>query len=212
MVDATLSEEEQVEALKKWWKENGRSVVGGVVLGLGAVFGWRYWVDYQSGIAQQASVQLVELNQLVATGNGELAREQAKRIIEEFQGTSYAIFASLNLARLMQQSGESEAAIAQLKWSLENSSESSLQQIVRARMARILLSSGRLDEADQILTSAVNDSYRGEFAELRGDIARARGDTAAARAAYQEALDNQVSNSVLVQMKLDDLAAPAANG
>lgn len=211
MVDATLSEEEQVEALKKWWKENGRSVIAGVILGLGAVFGWRYWVDYQTGIAQQASVQLVELNQLVAAGKGDSARDQAKRIIEKFQGTPYAVFAALNLAKLMQQAGESESAIAQLKWSLENSSETSLKQIVRARMARIMLSAGKLDEADKVLASAANDSFRGEFAELKGDIARARGDKAAARAAYQEALDNKVSNSAQVQMKLDDLA-PAVNG
>jgi len=206
MVDVTLSEEEQVEALKKWWRENGRAVVGGLVLGLGAVFGWRYWVDHQTGIAQQASIRLVELNQSVVTGNRELSITQAKQIIENFQGTPYAILAALNLAKVMQQSGESDAAVAQLKWALENSNEASLKQIIRARMARILLSTERLDEADQIVASADDDSFRGEFAELRGDIARARGDKTTARAAYQEALDNQVSNSVQVRMKLDDLA------
>lgn len=211
MVDVTLSEEEQVEALKNWWKENGRSAVAGVVLGLGAIFGWRYWVDYQSGIAQQASIRLVELNQSVASGNGALASEQAKQIIENFQGTPYAIFASLNLAKVMLQSGESDSAVAQLKWALENSSDNSLKQIVRARIARILVSLERLEEADLVVASADSDSFRGEFAELRGDIARARGDKSAARAAYQEALDNDVSSSVQVQMKLDDLAV-AVNG
>lgn len=208
MVDVTLSEEEQVEALKKWWKENGRSVIAGVVLGLGAVFGWRYWVDYQSGIAQQASMRLVELNQTVASGNRDAASKQAKHMIEKFQGTPYAVFASLNLAKVMLQSGENDAAIAQLKWALENADENSVKQIVRARIARIMLSAGQLDEAEQVVASAGSDSFRGEFAELRGDIARARGDKTAARAAYKEALDNQVSNSALVQMKLDDLAPP----
>ncbi len=208
MVDVTLSEEEQVEALKTWWKDNGRSVIAGVVIGLGAVFGWRYWVDYQSGIAQQASMRLVELNQSVASGKRDAASEQAKRIIEKFQGTSYAVFASLNLAKVMLQSGERDGAIAQLKRALENASDNSIKQVVRARIARILLSTEQLDEAEQVVASADSDSFRGEFAELRGDIARARGDEATARAAYQEALDNQVSNSALVQMKLDDLAAP----
>jgi predicted negative regulator of RcsB-dependent stress response len=211
MVDVTLSEEEQVEALKKWWKENGRSTIAGVVLGLGAIFGWRYWVDYQSGIAQQASIRMVELNQSVASGNSESASEQAKQIIEKFQGTPYAVFASLNLAKVMLQSGESDSAIAQLKWALENSSDSSLKQIIRARIARIMVSLGQLDEADLVVASADSDSFRGEFAELRGDIARSRGDENAARTAYQEALDNEVSNSAQVQMKLDDLA-PVAKG
>jgi predicted negative regulator of RcsB-dependent stress response len=78
-------------------------------------------------------------------------------------------------------------------------------------MARILVSDGKLSEAEEVVGGAAADSFRGEFAELRGDIARARGDHAAARAAYQEALDNQVSNAAFVQMKLDDLP-PVANG
>jgi len=208
MVNVTLSEEEQVEALKRWWKENGRSVVGGIVVGLGAVFGWKYWVDHQTGIAQQASVRLVELNQSVAGGKGDLAREQAKRVIEQFPGTEYAVFASLSLAKVMQDSGESEAALAQFKWALDNTSEPAVQQIIRLRMARILLGLERLDEVEKLTASAGNDSFRGEFADLKGDLARSRGDYAAARAAYQEALDNKVSNSALVQMKLDDLAVP----
>ena len=208
MVNVTLSEEEQVEALKKWWKENGRSVIGGIILGLSAVFGWRYWVEHQSEIAQQASVQLAELNQTVADGKGDLAREQAKQIIDQFQGTPYAIFAALNLAKVMLQSGEHEGAIAQLKWALDSSDDNSLKQIIRARMARIMMDAGQLDEAEQVVASAASDSYRGEFAELKGDIARARGDKSAASAAYREALEHDVGNSVLVQMKLDDLALP----
>ncbi|MCP5410079.1 MAG: tetratricopeptide repeat protein [Chromatiaceae bacterium] len=208
MVDVTLSEEEQVEALKKWWRENGRAVVAGVVVGLGAVFGWRYWTDYQSGIAQQASLQLAQLEQSVANANSDLATTQAKQMLEKFQGTPYAVFAALNLAKVMQQSGENESAVAQLKWALDNSSDNSLKQIMRARMARILVGMERLDEAEKVIASADNDSFKGEFAELRGDIARARGDNAAARAAYQQALDSGVSSSVMVQMKLDDLAPP----
>ncbi|MCB1760720.1 MAG: tetratricopeptide repeat protein [Gammaproteobacteria bacterium] len=211
MVNVNLSEEEQVEALKKWWRENGRSVVGGVVIGLGAVFGWRYWVEHQDSKAQQASIQLAQLQQSVATGNSGVANKQAQTLIENYQGTPYAIFAALNLAKVKMQAQDGEGAVAQLKWALENASDPSLQQVVRARMARILVSEGKLSEAQQVVDGAAADSFRGEFAELRGDIARARGDHAAARAAYQEALDNQVSNSAYVQMKLDDLS-PAANG
>ena len=37
------TEEEQVEALKSWWKENGKSLIMGVVIAVAAVFGWRGW-------------------------------------------------------------------------------------------------------------------------------------------------------------------------
>ena len=39
------SEEQQVEAIKDWWKENGKAVIFGAVIGLGGLFGWRYYQD-----------------------------------------------------------------------------------------------------------------------------------------------------------------------
>lgn len=42
-----LTEEEQVEALKKWWKENGTAVIVGVVIGISAVVGFWKWREYR---------------------------------------------------------------------------------------------------------------------------------------------------------------------
>ncbi|MGU3844696.1 YfgM family protein, partial [Vibrio diabolicus] len=39
------TEEQQVEAIKDWWKENGKAVIIGAVVGLGGLFGWRYYQD-----------------------------------------------------------------------------------------------------------------------------------------------------------------------
>ncbi|MCB1856966.1 MAG: tetratricopeptide repeat protein [Gammaproteobacteria bacterium] len=207
MVNPNLSEEEQVEALKKWWKENGKSVVGGVVLGLGAVFGWKYWVEYNESISNQASLEFEQMNQFMQRGETERASAQAEMLMKEHAGTTYAVFAALSLAKASLEQGDGPAAVAQLKWALENASDNSLKQIARIRLVRILLSEGQLDAAAAQVAAAGDDGYRGEFAELRGDIAGARGDIQAAKAAYQEALDNQVGNPVLVQMKMDDLAA-----
>ena len=41
-MNAYETDEEKVEAIKGWWKENGISVVGGLALGLAAVFGWLF--------------------------------------------------------------------------------------------------------------------------------------------------------------------------
>ena len=37
------TEEEQIEALKDWWRENGNSLLIGVAVALVAVFGFRGW-------------------------------------------------------------------------------------------------------------------------------------------------------------------------
>ncbi len=205
MVDLNLSEEEQVEALKKWWKENGRSMIVGVVLGLGGVFGWQAWNQHQQGVADEASARFEQLSLAAGAGNSESAAAQAESLIQDYKGSAYATFAALELAKIKLAEGDSAGAEAQLTWVMENSGDSSFRQIARLRLARLMFGAGRLDEARSVLSKAGDDSFQGEFAELRGDIARKTGDAGNARAAYREALEKGVSNASLVQMKLDDL-------
>lgn len=212
MVDVNLSEEEQVEALKNWWKENGRSVIAGVVIGLGAVFGWQGWTQYQRTVAQQGGESLQKLQQAVAIGESESAEKQAEMMIAEFDGSTYSVLSSLELAKIKLAQGDLSGAEVQLRWALQNSSEPSLRQIARLRLARILLDKGETDAAAEVVASADKDGFSGEFAELKGDIALLKGDREAARAGYSEALQNGVSGAVLVQMKLDDLAPAAPPG
>jgi predicted negative regulator of RcsB-dependent stress response len=209
MVDVNLSEEEQVEALKKWWKENGRSVIGGVVIGLGAVFGWQYWTEHQQNLANQASIRFEQLNQSVAAGAYDAAEKQAAALINDHQGTPYALFSALELAKVKLAGKDTQGALAQLQWVVENSSEAGFTEIARLRMARIQLAEGNTEAASSLIAAAGDAAFGGEYAELRGDVARAKGDIKAARAAYREALSNAVSNASLVQMKLDDLPASA---
>ena len=206
MIDVNLSDEEQVDALKNWWKENGRSVVGGVVIGLGLVFGWQAWTQHQTRVAGQASSQFEQLQQSLAAGAYESADKQAEGIIAEFGGSAYATFATLDATKVKLSQGDTAASMAQIKTVADSAGDESLRQIARLRMARIMLSEGQLDSAAATIADNVDGSFRGEFAELRGDLALARGSRADARSAYQEALDNQVSNASLVQMKMDDLA------
>jgi predicted negative regulator of RcsB-dependent stress response len=206
MVDVTLSEEEQVEELKKWWKENGKSVIAGVVLGLGAVFGWQYWNQHQQQVAGQASMLFEQMSQSLAAKNNEIASKQAEIIASEFQGSAYDTFASLTLARVKLEQGDTAAARALLKQVEQKGSSQSLQQIARLHLARILISEGDAEGAAAVVANAKDDSFRGEFSALKGDIALARGDREGARSAYLEALATDVGNTAVIRMKLEDLA------
>jgi predicted negative regulator of RcsB-dependent stress response len=210
MVNVHLSEEEQVEELKKWWKENGKSVVAGVVLGLGGVLGWQYWTGHQKGLAEQASMQFEQLNNSVAAGSVANATKQAEQLIADHGGSSYAVFAALDLAKVKLNQGDNAGARAQLQWVIDNASDASLAQVARLRMARIMLSEGDSEAALAVIGQAPADGFKGDIAELRGDIALKKGDLTAAREAYQEALAGEVSNRALVQMKYDDLAGSAS--
>jgi predicted negative regulator of RcsB-dependent stress response len=205
-VSEYLSEEEQVEALKKWWKENGRSIVAGAILGLGGVFGWKYWVEHRMEVADQASYRFSQMQIAIQADNRESALKQAEILSTEYGTSSYGQFASLYLARAKADAGESEAAQAQLEKVMNSGKEVSFQQIARLRLARLLLDRNDLDGAAALITKMPTDEYAGEFEQVRGDIALARGNRDAARNAYQQALEKGVGDTALVRMKLDDLS------
>lgn len=204
------SDEEQVEALKKWWNENGRSIVVGIVLGLGAVFGWQSWTQHQDQVASQASLRYEKMAVAIQSGNIESTVKQGEKIVAEWPESSYAALASLDMAKIKLGQGDSDAAKQHYEWVMANAKDPSLKQLSRLRMARILLSTNNLDGAEALVAKADKDNYAGEFAALRGDIAKARKDFAAARTAYTAALNSKAGNSRLIQMKLDDLAEAEA--
>jgi predicted negative regulator of RcsB-dependent stress response len=199
------TEEEQVEALKRWWKENGTSIVAGIVIGLGGVFGWQAWGGYQDRVGKEASESFNQVLISLQQGNTESAGKQAELLRLDFDGTSYAIFAALAQARIKLDQGDAAAARSQLEWAIGEADDPSLKQLAQLNLARVLLSDGDLDGAAK-LADVEKGGYAGEYAAIRGDIAAQKGDKQQARDAYTQAMTLGVSNRNLLQMKLDDLA------
>lgn len=205
-MSAYLSEEEQVEAIKKWWKENGMSVVGGAVLGFAIIFGWQGWGQYRTAQGENASILFSTLENQVRAGDNEAAVSTAKRLIGDYGDSVYAGFAALQVARLSYEQGDKAVAREHLRWTVENASDPTIAGLARLRLGRLLLDLGEADAAAAI-AAAAGDFMPGAFAELRGDIARAQGDSTAARRAYDEALQQGVDDAALVRMKLVDLGS-----
>ena len=65
-MDAYRTEEEQVEAIKRWWSENGKGVIAAVVIGVLGSVGWQSWQDRQVSQAEAASGIYQELLALSA--------------------------------------------------------------------------------------------------------------------------------------------------
>lgn len=204
-----LSEDEQVEALKKWWKENGKSVVSGTVLGFAIIFGWQGWSSYQTQQGEQASILYTNMENHLAAGNIDQGIESAKRLIGESSGSVYATFAALQLAKVSYDKGEKTAAQSHLQWAMDNAPDEALSGLARLRLARLLVDMEQWDAAKG-LVDAAGSVLPGEFAQLSGDIAVQSGDLEAARAAYRRALDAGVENADLVRMKLVDIGGDGA--
>jgi predicted negative regulator of RcsB-dependent stress response len=202
------TDEEKVEALKKWWKDNGTSVVAGVVIGLGSVFGWRAWVQHQDSVGQQASAAFEQLMASVQGGAADSARAQARLLNEEFDGTPYAALASLLRSRVELEAGDQSAARAALERAVESAPDPAVARIAALRLIRLQIAAGDLEAASA--TIARHDdggAFAAELDALRGDIAMAEGRTREAREAYTRAIAAGAANAELLRLKLDSLPA-----
>lgn len=206
-MDVTRTEEEQIEALKKWWSDNGWALVGGVVIGLGAIFGWRGWQNHQALQAEAASDIYVDLVVEMREHRFEPARKFAEQLIQDYDSTSYALFATLMLAKIETEAGNTEAAIKHLQTVMNETGEDALKQIARVRLARLLLDSGKPDEALALLEAGKPGKFSVAYQELKGDIYIRLGRKDDAHAAYQTALaavKTNIKEGSLLQLKFDN--------
>ncbi|MBE3670722.1 hypothetical protein BOO24_17370 [Vibrio navarrensis] len=198
------TEEEQVEAIKEWWKENGKAVIIGAVVGLGGLFGWRYYQDSVTSAREAASQSYTSaINTLQAKGVDAAADVQS--FIDGNEVKEYSVLAALQLAKTQVDAGDLNAALVQLKWAQSNSKDAAITPLVSYRIARIEAALGNFDAANAELAKVSNKGWTGRIAELRGDIALRQGNKEAAYAAYSEAQQAEDAGQTL-QMKLDDLA------
>jgi predicted negative regulator of RcsB-dependent stress response len=210
-MDTLTTEEHQIAAIKQWWKENGSSIVTGVVLGLAVLFGGKAWFAYQERNAQSASNIFAVMMNALQNGDALNAGEKAGMLLADYGSTPYAALGALALARVRVEEGQLDAARAQLQWVLDNSDSEVFRDIASLRLARVLIASGDLDAATAIAGKAPSDgAFEALFAEVRGDIQRSRGDLVAASAAYQQALAAMPGDSQqreLLQLKYADTLA-----
>lgn len=188
-MDANLTDDEKLEQIKKWWSENGGSIVTGVVLGLAVLFGGKAWFSWQEKNAQNASNLYTVLMNSMAGGDAMAVSQRAGVLVTEYGDTPYAALASLALAKVRIEAGDLVAAQAQLEWVLENSKSDMLLDTARLRLARVLIAMENLDAAETLLNQvAKGDAFEPLYTEVRGDVYVARGNLTAANQAYQEAL------------------------
>ncbi|EOI0110702.1 YfgM family protein [Vibrio cholerae] len=198
------TEEQQVEAIKDWWKENGKAVIFGAVIGLGGLFGWRYYQDSVVA-AQEAASQSYSKAMDALQAKGIESEGTIQTFIDANKETEYAVLAAMQLAKAQVDTGQLDEALAQLEWAKGATKDAALKPLLTFRVARLQAEQGQFDDALTQLTSIQEKSWAGRVAELRGDILMRKGDSAAAYAAYTEAQQAEDASQTL-QMKLDDLA------
>ena len=210
MSSLDLQEQEQVEALKAWWKENGKWVIGALVLGLLSFAGIRFWKSYQSGQAAEASKLYVEVLKQASSNDAKRVGDAADALVSRYGNSAYAPRAQLLAAQANLQARDIARAKVELQWVIEHASETGVQDTARLKLASVLLDEKKYDEALKQLDAVHPESFTGLFADLRGDVLSAQGKVAEARAAYQQAFDKTDAKSMyrnLIQLKMDGLGS-----
>ena len=201
----SIEEEQEINQLKDWWKENGKTIIVAFILGVGGMFGWRYWQAHQAEQIAQASAQY---DALIYSAQQD---EQAKKAnIEQFvqanSKTAYAVFALLDEAKKATEKQDFAAAEANLNQALTQSQDEVLTSIVALRLSAVQFQLGQLDNALTTLNQVKGESFNARKAILTGDIQVVKGDKVAAKNSFEQA---QQSGSQLEQqmakMKLNNL-------
>lgn len=201
-----LTEEQQVEELKKWWKENGRSIIAGVIIGLGAIGGWQGWNSYKDGRAESGAQVYDKFVQAAKSGNEQGSKDALAQLRGEYEGSTYFLLAQLKMAQAQVSGGEIDAAIGSLRAVISATRDDGLKQVASVRLARLLLSQDKLDEAQAAVDAASGDAFAGDVAAIRGEIARRQGRTDDARAAFEEARLKGAADSDMLDYLLLEMA------
>jgi predicted negative regulator of RcsB-dependent stress response len=192
-----LTEEEQVEAFKNWWSENGLRLVAITVLLFGGYFGWQSWDKNQEEKAQQGSEIYMEMIEIVTSENpGQRINSEkqaavntlADQLKENYQDSGYGHFAALLKAKLAVDNNDLLTAASELRWVLDNNPESTTETLALLRLARVEASRGDVQGALNMIQGKDPAGMKSAYEEAKGDFYVQLGDMESAYTAYQAAL------------------------
>jgi len=200
------TEEQQIEAIKKWWKENSNMIVTGVAIGVACIFGWQYYQGETVKHAEQASVLYEQV--LVNADNPSKINDQLASVNQleaEFNDTPYASLSALIVAKQQLEAGQIEKAQQQYRWVIDNANQDELKYIAKIRLSRLLLANNQQDQALSLLNETYPESFNGMVLELKGDVLLVQGNKAEAKLAYIKAMSLSQGSNRWLQLKIDDI-------
>jgi len=186
------TEEEQIAAIKNWWKNNGNSLIIGVGVALLIVFGWK---AYQNSVIQdkteasmlyQQMISAATSNNLNAPEEGSTVTYLAKELKDKFTTSEYAIYAAMFIAKESIVDGNYDEAKIELNWIISNTEDKRLVHIANGRLARILSIQGDNEAALKLLVTS-DSAFEASYQEIKGDIHNRSNDKTAAIEAYTKA-------------------------
>ncbi|MEO9078364.1 MAG: tetratricopeptide repeat protein [Rhodanobacter sp.] len=206
---------EQSELVQKWLRENGVSIIVGIVIGLVAIFGLQQWRNHQAQNQSDASQLYQQVQVTSLSGKPDAASQLTDRLMKDYAKSPYAVFAVSDRARQQVQDKKLDKAEVSLKWAESHAGDAPLKSLILLRIARVELAHEQAGQALATLDKMPVGGFQGLTQELRGDALVKLGRSDDARKAYQTALSGlseEAPQRGALQMKLDDLAMAGKQG
>jgi predicted negative regulator of RcsB-dependent stress response len=208
-MEAFETEDQQVEAIKKWWRENYKLVILLAVVGVGSILGSQYYRENKIIMAEAASDNYNAVLDATANNQSDIISDRTALLQKDFQDSPYAIQATLLLAKDLAESGKNKQAIEKLLWVEKNSQDKALQQIALIQRAQLMASTEQLEQALELLQATTEEnSFTAVKLETKGDILVIQGKLDEAKKAYDEAIGQYMllgANVDVLQIKRNDL-------
>lgn len=199
------TDQEQMEVIKKWFRENGKWLLVAILIGLGIGFGWHTWQEQKLQRNEQASSLYEQLLSANEQNNPQTIQQMSEEIVKRYPKTEYAAMANLIAAKASVYQNNFSVALTNLQWVLSHSSSAALRQIARLRIARLQLSQNKPDEAQKTIDVVNDPTFQPAIDEVQGDIYSAKNDSVKARQSYQSAQSGfsaLLGEDVLLSIKL----------
>lgn len=205
-MDINQTEEQQVEAIKKFWSDNGNAIIAGLAIGFAGFIGLNYYNDHK--LQQEVNTSEAYQNMIEAAASDATGFEAAgKAFIAENDSSSYTMLTAIALAKEAAVKEDWAQAESYLMTAIEKSVDDGIKAIATVRLARVQLQLEKYEQALTTLAAKLPASFNADAEEVKGDIYFKQGKMELARSAYQAAIDDASDGtSPALQMKLDDLA------
>lgn len=201
------NENEQVDAVRRFFAQNGKALVVGVILGVGALAGWRYWSSHQDGSSRETSSAYQKVSSALDVSKPATLDAAAK--FASKNNNTYGALVSLDLAKRYIDGGKLDKAAEQLKSGLQDTKDANLQAVMNLRLARIQLQQKQPDDVLKTLDTIKGEGWAAIVADVRGEALLSKGDAKGAREAWSKGIASDASPALkeMLQMKMNNLPA-----
>ena len=161
------TDEETVELIREWLQQYGLTIIIGLVIGLGAIGGYRYWQNSQETQSANESTQLDTLLQALEKNDLKAAVAPYDSLLKA--GGDISALASLNMAAAYQKAGQKEEALTALKLAAA-SPDKLVAQSALWQQAQYQIDNNEYDAALQTVDGLKDSAYAAQAAALQGII------------------------------------------